>query len=187
MPDVARLQNHDSPGKWSGTLTRNDHKTCRNIWSRNSGALPLLHACYAALIGIVMYNMLMVSAQTAELVMFDRAGCAWCLRWEQDVGPIYPKTPEGKRAPLRHVSLDRAIPQDLKLKPAIFYTPTFVLMEKGREIGRITGYMGDDAFWGLLGVLMHNLDEHQQKSDHSDRSSPTPPIPISGQPTKQPQ
>ena len=37
-------------------------------------------------------------------------------------------------------------------------TPLFVLVDRGREIGRIRGYPGEDHFWGLLGVLMKKLD-----------------------------
>jgi hypothetical protein len=33
-----------------------------------------------------------------------------------------------------------------------------VLVDRGREIGRIRGYPGEDHFWGLLGVLMKKLD-----------------------------
>lgn len=99
------------------------------------------------------------SVYAAELVMFERMGCAWCVRWNKEVGPIYPKTPEGEKAPLRRVSLDYPLqPQD-KLSPPVFYTPTFVLMQDGREVGRITGYMGDDAFWGLLGKMIRGLDQ----------------------------
>jgi hypothetical protein len=94
-----------------------------------------------------------VPAMAAELLMFERAGCVWCQRWEREVGVLYPKTPEGQRAPLRHVNLDRPLPRDLKLA-----APTFVLMAEGREIGRITGYIGDDAFWGLLTPMMIRLD-----------------------------
>lgn len=100
-----------------------------------------------------------IPAQAAELLMFERMGCAWCARWNKEVGPIYPKTPEGDKAPLRRVSLDHPLPPQDKLSPPVFYTPTFVLMENGREIGRITGYMGDDAFWGLLSKMIRGLDE----------------------------
>lgn len=97
--------------------------------------------------------------QAAELVMFEREGCVWCQRWEREIGSVYPRTPEGRRAPLRHVSLDRPVPAEFRLDPPIRYTPTFVLMENGREIGRITGYIGDDAFWGLLAKMMIRLDD----------------------------
>jgi thioredoxin-related protein len=43
------------------------------------------------------------SAYTAELVMFEQAGCAWCEAFDHDIAPIYGKTQEGLRAPLRRV------------------------------------------------------------------------------------
>lgn len=99
----------------------------------------------------------MASARAAELVMFERAGCAWCQRWEAEIGPIYPKTAEGTRAPLRHVDLDGDVPSTDRFDPPVRFTPTFVLVENGREIGRITGYINDDAFWGLLAALLAKL------------------------------
>jgi hypothetical protein len=36
--------------------------------------------------------------------------------------------------------------------------PLFVLVDKGREVGRIRGYPGEDHFWGLLGALIEKLD-----------------------------
>jgi hypothetical protein len=94
---------------------------------------------------------LMDRAQAAELIMFERAGCYWCARWNREVGPVYDKTPEGRKAPLRRVDLDKGQPTDLKLDPAVYFTPTFVVMDKGREVARILGYSSDMMFWGLLG------------------------------------
>ncbi len=98
----------------------------------------------------------------AELVMFERPGCPWCVRWHKEVGPIYPKTTEGERAPLRAVMIGPNVQTLYRLKEPVFYTPTFVLVEKGEEIGRITGYMGDDAFWGLMKMLAAKLDVADQ-------------------------
>jgi thioredoxin-related protein len=98
----------------------------------------------------------------AELVMYERPGCPWCVRWHKEVGSIYPKTPEGERAPLRALMLDRQSQTAYRLKEPVFYTPTFVLVEKGEEIGRITGYMGDDAFWSLMKMLAGKLDSVDQ-------------------------
>ena len=94
----------------------------------------------------------------AELVMFETRTCSWCARWHAEVGVVYAKTAEGKRAPLRRVDLDRARPADLRDLTAVVYTPTFVLMEHGNEAGRILGYPGEDHFWGLLGTLLENLE-----------------------------
>ena len=95
-----------------------------------------------------------VPAQAAELVMFERDGCAWCARWDREIGPIYPKTPEGAAAPLRRLNLDRKVANEPGLKSPVLFTPTFVLLDKGREVGRITGYIGEEAFWGLLGKFL---------------------------------
>ena len=94
------------------------------------------------------------TARAAELVMFERAGCPWCQRWEREVAPIYPNTPGGRQAPLRKVDLDRGVPADLTLDAPVRFTPTFVLVENGREIGRVTGYINDATFWGLLEKLL---------------------------------
>jgi hypothetical protein len=99
-----------------------------------------------------------IGAQAAELVMFERAGCVWCRKWDIEVGSIYPKSAEGQRVPLRRASLDQLLPPDLILTPPVFYSPTFVLMHEGRELGRITGYQGEEAFWGLLGSILEKTE-----------------------------
>jgi thioredoxin-related protein len=93
------------------------------------------------------------AAKAAELVMFERDGCVWCARWDRDVAPVYDKTSEAKLLPLRRINIDHARVDGVTLESPVRFTPTFVVSDKGREIGRITGYINDDAFWGLLGVL----------------------------------
>jgi hypothetical protein len=97
-------------------------------------------------------------ARAAELVMFERAGCAWCQAFDREIAPVYGKTEEGLRAPLRRVDIDSALPPDLRFIEVERLTPLFVLVDKVHEIGRIRGYPGDDSFWGLLGVLIKTLD-----------------------------
>ena len=47
------------------------------------------------------------------------------------------------------------LPADLAgIDPGAF-TPTFVVVDQGREIGRIRGYPGDAFFFGLLGRIMN--------------------------------
>ena len=91
--------------------------------------------------------------QAAELVMFERDGCAWCQRWDREVGPVYDRTAEAKVLPLRRVNTDSQPAGGITLASPVRYTPTFVVVDDGREIGRITGYINDDAFWGLLSAL----------------------------------
>jgi len=94
-------------------------------------------------------------AQALELVMFESRGCAYCRQWHEEVGDAYPRTAEGKAAPLRRVDLADPRPQDLSAIGGIVFTPTFVLLgDDGREVGRIQGYPGEDFFWPLLADLI---------------------------------
>ncbi|CCD91495.1 putative thioredoxin; SoxS protein [Bradyrhizobium sp. ORS 375] len=91
----------------------------------------------------------------SELVMFERPGCGWCARFNAEIAPIYAKTDEGRGLPLRRVDLTQPLPADLAgIDPGAF-TPTFVVIDQGLEIGRIRGYPGDAFFFGLLGRIMN--------------------------------
>lgn len=105
------------------------------------------------------------SAGAAELLMFESRGCPWCERWRQEVGVAYPNTAEGRRAPVRRLDLAQALESGVKLAMPVTISPTFVLAEKGREIGRITGYPGADFFWGLLAELIAKLDRGASRRD----------------------
>ena len=88
-------------------------------------------------------------ASAAELVMIEQEGCHYCERWKEEIGPIYPKTTEGKFAPLRRVNI-REIPASLDLKSQPAFTPTFILVQDDIELARIEGYPGEDFFWPLI-------------------------------------
>ena len=90
--------------------------------------------------------------RAAELLMFERADCPVCMRWDREVAAIYPKTPEATAAPLRRVTLGAET--GVRLAAPVRYTPTFVLVAGGREVDRITGYTDDAMFWGLLDRLL---------------------------------
>lgn len=97
-------------------------------------------------------------ARAAELVMFEQAGCAWCETFDREIASVYGKTDEGRRAPLRRVDIAGPLPQDLVFIGVEKLTPLFVLVDQGREVGRIRGYPGEDNFWGLLGALIKKLN-----------------------------
>ncbi|HMN70807.1 MAG TPA: thioredoxin [Rhodoblastus sp.] len=99
-----------------------------------------------------------VPAAAAELVVFERAGCAWCERWNAEVGSVYDKTAESRAAPLRRVDLARGVPADLAGIKAVVFTPTFVLVDKGAEIGRIEGYTDNAFFYAYLDGLIARLE-----------------------------
>ncbi|MBR0839926.1 thioredoxin [Bradyrhizobium liaoningense] len=103
-------------------------------------------------------------SRAAELVMFERPGCVWCARFNAEIAPIYAKTEESQAAPLRRVDLNSPLPADLAgIDPGVF-TPTFVVVKEGREIGRIRGYPGDAFFFGLLDRILSNTVPEPAKS-----------------------
>jgi hypothetical protein len=85
------------------------------------------------------------------LVMVDDRGCVYCVKWDRDVSASYQASEEGRFAPLER---RRKGHPDLTGLPGLAYTPTFVLIADGQEVGRIVGYGGEDHFWGELDRLM---------------------------------
>jgi thioredoxin-related protein len=118
---------------------------------------------YKSLLSLLAGYIFVVPVFSAELVMFEQAACPWCERWEQEVGVVYNKTIEGKFAPLRRVDIHQETPDDLKdVNPGRF-TPTFVLLEAGQEIGRIRGYPGESFFWELFGQMLKRVSKKPTK------------------------
>lgn len=109
----------------------------------------------------VFLSLLSLPALAAELVMYTRNGCPFCLRFEREVAPVYARTPEGRAAPLRRIDLPAGGVRGEGLREPVIATPTFVLIEDGQEVGRITGYLNDDMFWGLLGRLVAVIETPQ--------------------------
>ena len=99
----------------------------------------------------------------AELVMFEQAGCAWCARFNAEIAPAYEKTDEGKIAPLRRIDIHQPMPGDLAFLAVERFTPTFVLVDGGAEIGRMRGYAGDEFFWFLLAEMLAKLPKEQAR------------------------
>jgi hypothetical protein len=112
-------------------------------------------------------------ARAAELVMFEQKGYVWCLRFDREIAPAYEKTTEGKRAPLRRIDIAKPMPPDLAFVRRERFTPVFVLVESGREFGRIRGYPGDTFFWGLLANMIEKLDRGEAAP--ADADAPAPP------------
>lgn len=123
------------------------------------------------------------AAGRVELLMFESATCEWCGLWRAEIGPVYPKTEEGKIAPLRPVSIHAPRPDDLKAIKGIVYTPTFVLWNGEREIGRILGYGGEIQFWGLLDALLKKL---KTRKAAPAETLPTDREPLRGTPIERP-
>lgn len=120
------------------------------------GATRLRHRV-VALFGLGLMAAILTSTpvRAVELVMVEQPGCEWCARWNEEIGPIYPKTAEGRFAPLRRVNL-RDLPDDLVPARRVVFTPTFLIVSDGHEMARLEGYPGADFFWPLLEALLRD-------------------------------
>jgi hypothetical protein len=145
-------------------------------------AVRTIGSVFRAFGALCVVVMLAGAADPAELVMYRRDGCPWCAKWDHEIGPIYPKTDFSKRAPLRLINLDHD--RDLPIKHgSIRYTPTFVLVEDGKEVGRIEGYPGDEFFWPRLSNLLEALPQSGAPAPPQSESKPelkSAPVPEQG-------
>ncbi len=101
-----------------------------------------------------------------RLVMVAIEGCPFCMRWQSQVGHLYPKSAEAKRVPLVKVRFGSKTLAGFK---KIKYTPTFLVLRGQTEIGRIAGYPGADPFWEELGII---LNKHDAQPDPTNKARP---------------
>ncbi len=91
------------------------------------------------------------------LLMAEEAGCHWCAKWNEEIAHIYPKTAEGRTAPLQRYDVHGHSP-DVAFAQRVHFTPTFILVQDDTEVGRIEGYPGEDFFWGLLTMMFEKAN-----------------------------
>jgi len=116
-----------------------------------------------AALAFVLNFALPSNLRAAELIMIEQENCPWCEAFHEEIGGIYHKTKEGKRAPLRFIDIHDELPKDLKSMTLGIFTPTFVLWANGKEISRIRGYPGDEFFWFMLGEMLDKLPDSGKK------------------------
>lgn len=94
-------------------------------------------------------------AAPVRLLMIGLDSCAYCAAWHREIGPGYATSTQGKTAPLLMVDFYGPWPDGLSLDRRPMVTPTFVLLNKGNELGRIEGYPGKGRFYPLLNRLLN--------------------------------
>ncbi|HGG65664.1 MAG TPA: hypothetical protein ENK34_13945 [Rhodobacteraceae bacterium] len=113
-----------------------------------------------------MFGFFLTSQQViadVRLMMVEQDGCPWCERWKAEIGPIYPKTAEGRIAPLVKVMIHDPLEKGITLNSPPVYTPTFILLNDGQEVGRIEGYQSDEFFWWFMETMIKKLPDDLQK------------------------
>ena len=93
-----------------------------------------------------------------ELLVFERADCAYCRVFRRDVLPKYRHAVRDDAVPLRFVDIDKSDTASLALKARIDTLPTAVLMKNGREVDRIVGYWGPTNFFIMLSHILARVE-----------------------------
>ena len=115
------------------------------------------------------FLVLMVSSMAAVadtvLYMAEEHGCYWCERWNEEIAHIYPKTEAGQAAPLQRFDLGNGTPASVEFSKSVHYTPTFIIVQDNKEIGRIEGYPGEDFFWPMLETMLADAEILTEQAD----------------------
>lgn len=93
-------------------------------------------------------------AEPVRLMMVEQAGCIYCAAWDREIGPGFPKSSEGRTAPLLRVDIDGPWPDGIVLDRRPTITPTFILLRDGTELARLEGYPGDEYFYPLIDDML---------------------------------
>jgi hypothetical protein len=96
-------------------------------------------------------------ASAAELLMTELKSCSYCRVFNREMAAQYASGPLGRAAPLRRVDLNKKWPADLKSVERTPFTPVFILVEDGKEVGRIMGYSGAKSFTRSVEGLLAKL------------------------------
>lgn len=93
-------------------------------------------------------------ARPLQLMMVTSPACHFCRLWREEIGPGYPGSAAGRLAPIFEVDVAGPFPDGLALDRRPRLTPSFILLERGIEIGRVEGYVGRRHFYPVLGEVM---------------------------------
>ena len=117
------------------------------------------------------------------LLMVEEDGCPYCAKFNREIAHIYPKTNEGKTAPLQRIDLYESWPSSLDHIDRPRFTPTFILLHDNQEIGRLIGYNGDEYFWFLLDELLQQIEPATTVEPASSGDSASFNVPLNNKPT----
>ena len=108
----------------------------------------------ALAIALTALQMSATASWAAQLVYVQWDKCGYCLRFNREMAGAYAASAAGRKFPLRWVDVLGGWPADLKHVSRPSYTPVFILVENGREIGRFDGYAGPQTFKRNLQSLL---------------------------------
>lgn len=81
-----------------------------------------------------------------EFLVLEVKDCHVCDLVRVHILPRYERSVTAREAPMRFVDLNAVDEAKLGLTEPVTTVPTIVLMREGREVARLTGYMGPQIF-----------------------------------------
>ena len=89
-----------------------------------------------------------------ELVVMEAPGCIYCTVFRRDVLPAYQASERAKDVPIRFLDVNDEAVAALGLDQPVNIVPTFVILKRNKEIGRLPGYVGPEAFFHTINFLI---------------------------------
>lgn len=89
-----------------------------------------------------------------ELVVIEVTDCAYCRVFRRDLLPAYAASNQARDVPIRFLKVDEVSRSGSALRAPINIVPTVLVLEQGREIGRIPGLTGQDTFFRAIDLIL---------------------------------
>ena len=99
------------------------------------------------------YEEEVVNSKTPLIIDFFADWCGPC----QMMKPVFESVSQGYKDKLKFLKLDTQAESGLAAKFGIQGIPAFVILNNGKEAGRIVGYMDEDAFKSKIDSVMNQL------------------------------
>lgn len=120
-------------------------------FARPGQAALLWPAASALAAALLMAPMLPAAAGSpARLVVFEAPGCAQCRQFREEALPEYWGSPASLELPIQVIDMAALGTGGHPLKARIATLPTFVVMQDGREVARLSGYPGKEGFRAMV-------------------------------------
>ncbi len=94
-----------------------------------------------------------------ELLVIEVRGCTICDLVRLHIQPAYEATPRAQQVPMRYIDITHIDELKLGLANRVDTLPTIVLMQDGREVDRISGYLGPQNFFAALTHMLSGVAE----------------------------
>lgn len=94
------------------------------------------------------------AATANELVVVEVKNCAYCRVFRRDLLPAYAASTKARDVPIRFLEVEEVSKAGIALRGPINIVPTVLVLEQGREIGRIPGLTGQDTFFRAIDYIL---------------------------------